>query len=77
MTDEQIAACQRLREKYRDRFRVTAETDGHLWGIMRDIQIGVDLEFCLFCAGVRRADRQNKPCRGPSPIVLRANQCGE
>lgn len=70
MTPEQTAACQRLRDKYRDRFVVTEEIDGHLWGDFFDPLI--EGEFCLYCSIMRRADKQHKPCGGPRRLELRA-----
>lgn len=73
MTDEQLAGCKRLYEKYANkRFTVTEEVDGHCWGILKDscLTLGKS-ESCLYCMMMRRRDKQNKPCGGPRPITLR------
>lgn len=70
MTPEQVAACERLRAKYRDRFVVSEESGGHLWGEMKDLLPG---EFCLFCSIMRRRDRQHGDCRGPHSLALRSS----
>lgn len=41
-------------------------TDGHDWSVYRD-----GLTACRRCGIVQRADRGNKPCRGPVRVTLR------
>lgn len=50
-------------------FTVTEVVDGHVWGNFEESFIPG--ECCRVCGVVRRADRQNKPCKGPCKITLR------
>ena len=50
--------------------RVTECVDGHVWGFVDFIE----WECCWRCSVIRRRDKQNKPCRGPHGIGLRATE---
>lgn len=49
-----------------DEFRVTEEIDGHRWGRFTASSLlgGLEWEVCFHCGMVRRADKNNSPCRG-------------
>ena len=74
MTDEQLADCKYLYDKYaHKRFTVSEEVDGHCWGIMADSALRMGKwESCLYCMMVRRRDNSNAPCKGPRRITLRS-----
>jgi hypothetical protein len=71
-----------IREKYLGQFEPTEEVDGHYWGKFTSPEMAklIPWESCLYCTIIRRADKQNKPCKGPHRIGLRttreaAEQC--
>lgn len=50
-------------------FVVREVVDGHVWGnLTSSMIIG---ECCRVCGMMRRADKKNKPCKGPAKIELR------
>ena len=53
-----------------NRFVVTEEVDGHRWGRFTAPPLlgGKDWEICFNCGIIRRIDKKNKPCKGPTKI---------
>ena len=49
-------------------FIVSEVVDGHVWG---HVNGGIPGECCRVCGMMRRRDKSNSPCRGPTKISLR------
>lgn len=47
-------------------FVVSEIVDGHVWGHSN----GIQWECCRVCGIIRRADKQNKPCKGAPNLRL-------
>lgn len=48
-------------------FTVTEVVDGHVWGNNSSLIPG---EHCRICLMMRRADKANRPCKGPQKLRM-------
>lgn len=56
-------------------FAATEEVDGHRWGRFTASSYlgGMQHELCFNCGMIRRADKQNAPCKGRPRFGPRTN----
>lgn len=47
-----------------DQWREIEEVDGHKWGYWKKDTF----KCCQICGMIRRADKKNKPCKGPAKL---------
>ena len=53
---------------------IYATVDGHQWCYANKV---IAWDYCRICLIIRRADRSNKPCKGPQRLGLRSTEAGE